>query len=87
MEFNPSTPSSPFSAPTQIAPSTSSGGTLFTIGAAPPPHPGRPIKKLPNRGQMNDVTERFQLCASQDSTTIFIKLGLPAQKSHDRSKS
>ncbi|KXN90465.1 hypothetical protein AN958_04137 [Leucoagaricus sp. SymC.cos] len=52
--FGSSAPSSPFSAPTQIAASTSSGGTLFTIGAAPPPQPGtqgRAIKKLPNRNR------------------------------------
>ncbi|PPQ63177.1 hypothetical protein CVT24_005722 [Panaeolus cyanescens] len=46
-------PSSPFSAPTSLAPSTSSGGTLFTIGAAPAPAPNaagaRQIKKLPAR--------------------------------------
>ncbi|KAF8894394.1 hypothetical protein BD779DRAFT_1668917 [Infundibulicybe gibba] len=44
-------PSSPFG-PTPIASSTSSGGTLFTIGAAPAPAPGsgnRAIRKLPNR--------------------------------------
>jgi len=47
--FGSSAPSSPFSAPTQIAPSTSAGGTLFTIGAAPPQAnvQGRAIKKLP----------------------------------------
>lgn len=50
-------PSSPFSAPIALAPSTSGGGgtggggNLFTIGAAPAPAPGgaRQIKKLPNR--------------------------------------
>lgn len=52
--FGSSAPSSPFNPPTQIAPSTSSGGTLFTIGAAPPPQAGgqsRVIKKLPNRNR------------------------------------
>jgi nucleoporin NUP1 len=52
--FNSSAPSSPFNAPGQIAPSTSSGGTLFTIGAAPPLQTGtqgRAIKKLPNRNR------------------------------------
>jgi len=47
-------PSSPFSAPIALAPSTSGGGggSLFTIGAAPAPSPAggaRQIKKLPNR--------------------------------------
>ncbi|EAU88404.2 hypothetical protein CC1G_05170 [Coprinopsis cinerea okayama7 len=42
-------PSSPFNPPAQLAPSTSSGGTLFTIGAAPAPAAGRQIKKLPTR--------------------------------------
>jgi nucleoporin NUP1 len=47
-------PPSPFSGPVPLAPSTSSGGTLFTIGAAPviaPSGPGGPrqIRKLPNR--------------------------------------
>ncbi|KAF9475681.1 hypothetical protein BDN70DRAFT_227018 [Pholiota conissans] len=45
-------PSSPFSAPIALAPSTSGGGgSLFTIGSAPAPAPGgaRAIKKLPNR--------------------------------------
>ncbi|KAF9532413.1 hypothetical protein CPB83DRAFT_833008 [Crepidotus variabilis] len=44
-------PSSPFTAPQQIAPSTS-GGSLFTIGAAPvaPPSGQRAIKKMPRRG-------------------------------------
>jgi nucleoporin NUP1 len=54
--FGSSAPSSPFSAPIQITPSTSSGGTLFTIGAPPPPQPGgtqgRAIKKLPNRSRI-----------------------------------
>ena len=46
-------PSSPFTAPLPLLPSTSSGGTpLFTIGAAPAPSPAgqRQIKKLPRRG-------------------------------------
>ncbi|KAF4615306.1 hypothetical protein D9613_002849 [Agrocybe pediades] len=46
-------PSSPFSGPIALAPSTSGGGTpsLFTIGAAPNVPAGAPrqIKKLPNR--------------------------------------
>lgn len=44
-------PSSPFTAPQQIAPSTS-GGALFTIGAAPTAAPSgqRAVKKLPRRG-------------------------------------
>ncbi|PPQ66838.1 hypothetical protein CVT26_009617 [Gymnopilus dilepis] len=49
-------PSSPFSAPIALAPSTSGGagggGALFTIGAAPAPAPAggpRQIKKLPTR--------------------------------------
>ncbi|KAF8964107.1 hypothetical protein BDZ97DRAFT_1818002 [Flammula alnicola] len=47
----PQQPSSPFSGPIALAPSTSSGGSLFTIGASPAPAPGAPrqIKKLPNR--------------------------------------
>lgn len=52
--FGAVAPPSPFSGPVPLAPSTSSGGTLFTIGAAPviaPPGPGGPrqIRKLPNR--------------------------------------
>jgi len=50
-------PSSPFSGPTPLAPSTSGGapgGNLFTIGSAPAPAPGgggpRVMKKLPRRG-------------------------------------
>ena len=35
-------------APFQVQPST--GGNLFTIGSAPSPAPGRPVKKLPRRG-------------------------------------
>ncbi|KAJ3501349.1 hypothetical protein NMY22_g18957 [Coprinellus aureogranulatus] len=49
--FGQPAPSSPFSAPTSIAPSTSSGGTLFTIGSAPAPaNPNaRVTRKLPTR--------------------------------------
>ncbi|TFK25034.1 hypothetical protein FA15DRAFT_668907 [Coprinopsis marcescibilis] len=49
--FGAGAPSSPFSPPSQLAPSTSSGGTLFTIGAAPTPAPNAPrqIRKLPSR--------------------------------------
>jgi nucleoporin NUP1 len=46
-------PSSPFGAPIPLAPSTSSTGALFTIGAAPAPAGvaggPRQIRKLPNR--------------------------------------
>ena len=46
-------PSSPFGAPIPLAPSTSSTGALFTIGAAPAPagvaSGPRQIRKLPNR--------------------------------------
>ncbi|KIM49010.1 hypothetical protein M413DRAFT_92894 [Hebeloma cylindrosporum] len=46
----PQQPSSPFNSPIALAPSTSSGGSLFTMGSAPAPAPGaRQIKKLPNR--------------------------------------
>jgi len=44
----PQQPSSPFNSPIALAPSTSSGGSLFTMGSAPAPGP-RQIKKLPNR--------------------------------------
>ncbi|KAH6918796.1 hypothetical protein BKA70DRAFT_29493 [Coprinopsis sp. MPI-PUGE-AT-0042] len=54
--FGASSPSSPFSAPGQLAPSTSTGapggGALFTIGAAPTPAlagAARQIRKLPSR--------------------------------------
>ena len=37
--------------PFQVQPSLpSTGGNLFTIGSAPAPAPGRPVKKLPRRG-------------------------------------
>ncbi|TFK42801.1 hypothetical protein BDQ12DRAFT_719643 [Crucibulum laeve] len=45
-------PTSPFSGPTPLASTPSSGGTLFTIGSAPTPAPAagvRPMRKLPNR--------------------------------------
>ena len=43
-------PASPFAVPLPLAQSTSSGGTLFTIGA--PPVGQRQIKKLPRRGNV-----------------------------------
>lgn len=47
----PQQPSSPFNSPLPLAPSTSSGGSLFTMGSAPAPAANGPrqIKKLPNR--------------------------------------
>jgi len=47
----PQQPSSPFNSPIALAPSTSSGGSLFTMGSAPAPAANGPrqIKKLPNR--------------------------------------
>ena len=47
----PQQPSSPFNSPLALAPSTSSGGSLFTMGSAPAPATNGPrqIKKLPNR--------------------------------------
>jgi nucleoporin NUP1 len=45
----PQQPSSPFNSPLALAPSTSSGGSLFTMGSAPAANGPRQIKKLPNR--------------------------------------
>ncbi|KAI5983767.1 hypothetical protein EDD15DRAFT_2313523 [Pisolithus albus] len=53
--FNPPSGTSPapnpFNTPSSTAPPTAGGGSLFTIGSAPPPEAGgRQIKKLPRRG-------------------------------------
>lgn len=53
--FNPpsgATPApNPFNTPSSAAPPVAGGGSLFTIGSAPPPESGgRQIKKLPRRG-------------------------------------
>ncbi|KIK18319.1 hypothetical protein PISMIDRAFT_684376 [Pisolithus microcarpus 441] len=54
--FNPPSgatpaPPNPFNTPSSTAPPTAGGGSLFTIGSAPPPEAGgRQIKKLPRRG-------------------------------------